>query len=46
MVCVTLEIDESSSRAKISRYELGVNDPRVLTAKLIADAFDVLLIFL
>lgn len=40
-VGVALGIDESSSRARISRYELGVHEPPVLTAKLIADAFDV-----
>jgi len=45
-VGVALGIDESSSRARISRYELGVHEPPVLTAKLIADAFDVPLTFL
>jgi transcriptional regulator with XRE-family HTH domain len=29
-------LDESSARARISRYELGVNEPPVLTVRLIA----------
>jgi hypothetical protein len=33
---VTIGIDESSSRARISRYELGVHEPAVPTARLIA----------
>jgi transcriptional regulator with XRE-family HTH domain len=37
-VGVLIGIDESSSRARISRYELGVHEPAVPTAKLIADA--------
>lgn len=33
---VAIGIDESSSRARISRYELGVHEPPVATARLIA----------
>lgn len=40
-VGVLIGIDESSSRARISRYELGVHEPAVPTAKLIADALKV-----
>ncbi len=39
-------IDESSSRARISRYELGVHEPLVATARLIADALKVPLAYL
>jgi transcriptional regulator with XRE-family HTH domain len=35
---VAIGIDESSSRAKIRRYELGVHEPPVPTARLIAHA--------
>ena len=35
---VAIGIDESSSRARISRYELGVHEPPVPTARLIAHA--------
>lgn len=35
---VAIGIDESSSRARISRYELGVHEPPVATARLIAHA--------
>ena len=37
-VGVAIGIDESSSRARISRYELGVHEPAVPTARLIAQA--------
>ena len=37
-VGVLIGIDESSSRARISRYELSVHEPPVPTAKLLADA--------
>jgi transcriptional regulator with XRE-family HTH domain len=37
-VGVAIGIDESSSRARISRYELGVHEPPVPTARLIANA--------
>lgn len=40
-VGVEIGIDESSSRARISRYELGVHEPPIATARLIAQAFDV-----
>ena len=43
---VAIGIDESSSRARISRYELGVHEPPVPTARLIADAMDVPLTYL
>ena len=39
-------IDESSSRARISRYELDVHEPPVTTARLIADALKVPLAYL
>ena len=35
-VGVEIGIDESSSRARISRYELGVHEPPVATARSIA----------
>ena len=40
-VGVLIGIDESSSRARISRYELGTHEPPVRTARLIADALGV-----
>lgn len=40
-VGVLIGIDESSSRARISRYELGVHEPAVATARLIAKALGV-----
>lgn len=45
-VGVAIGIDESSSRARISRYELGVHEPPVKTARLIATALGVPLAFL
>jgi transcriptional regulator with XRE-family HTH domain len=45
-VGVLIGIDESSSRARISRYELGVHEPPVQTARLIADALGVPLTYL
>lgn len=45
-VGVLIGIDESSSRARISRYELGVHEPPVATARLIADALGVSLAYL
>jgi len=45
-VGVLIGLDESSSRARISRYELGVHEPPVATARLIADALKVPLPFL
>jgi len=38
---VAIGIDESSSRARISRYELGVHEPPVPTARAIAGALGV-----
>jgi transcriptional regulator with XRE-family HTH domain len=45
-VGVLIGIDESSSRARISRYELGIHEPAVATARLIANALDVPLPYL
>jgi transcriptional regulator with XRE-family HTH domain len=45
-VGVLIGIDESSSRARISRYELGVHEPPVATARHIADALKVSLAYL
>lgn len=43
---VAIGIDESSARARISRYELGVHEPPLPTARLIADSMDVPLSYL
>ena len=43
---VAIGIDESSSRARISRYELGVHEPPLPTARLIAKAMNVPLTYL
>ena len=43
---VAIGIDESSSRARISRYELGVHEPPVPTARLIAQAMGAPLAYL
>ena len=45
-VGVAIGIDESSSRARISRYELGVHEPPVPTARLIADVLGVPLAYM
>lgn len=45
-VGVLIGIDESSSRARISRYELSVHEPPVPTAKLLAEALMVPLAYL
>ena len=45
-VGVLIGIDESSSRARISRYELGTHEPPVKTARLMADALNVPLAYL
>jgi transcriptional regulator with XRE-family HTH domain len=45
-VGVAIGIDESSSRARISRYELGVHEPPVPTARLIANALGAPLAYL
>lgn len=37
---VAIGIDESSARARISRYELGVHEPPLPTVRLIADVLD------
>lgn len=43
---VAIGIDESSARARISRYELGVHEPPLPTIRLIADALNVPLSYL
>jgi len=43
---VAIGIDESSARARISRYELGVHEPPLPTVRLIADVLEVPLIYL
>lgn len=45
-VGVAIGIDESSARARISRYELGVHEPPFATTHLIAKALDVPVTFL
>ena len=45
-VGVLIGIDESASRARISRYELGTHEPPVRTARLLADALQVSLAYL
>lgn len=45
-VGVLIGIDESSARARISRYELGTHEAPVKTAQQIADALDVPLAYL
>lgn len=43
---VAIGIDESSARARISRYELGVHEPPLPTVRLIADVLEVPLSYL
>lgn len=43
---VGIGIDESSARARISRYELGVHEPPLPTVRLIADALGVPMMYL
>ena len=43
---VAIGIDESSARARISRYELGVHEPPLPTVRLIANALTVPLSYL
>jgi transcriptional regulator with XRE-family HTH domain len=38
---VVIGIDESSSRGRISRYELGINEPAVAISRLLAKALNV-----
>ncbi|OWG17678.1 hypothetical protein KDK82_1154 [Delftia sp. K82] len=45
-VGVLIGIDESSSRARISRYELGTHEPPVKTARQIAEVLNVPLAYL
>lgn len=45
-VGVLIGIDESSSRARISRYEIGTHEPPVETARLIAKVLGVPLAYL
>jgi transcriptional regulator with XRE-family HTH domain len=43
---VAIGIDESSARARISRYELGVHEPPLPTVRKISDVLDVPLSYL
>ncbi len=43
---VAIGIDESSARARISRYELGVHEPPLPTVRLIAEVLNVSLSYL
>lgn len=43
---VAIGIDESSARARISRYELGVHEPPLPTIRLIANVLNVPLSYL
>ena len=43
---VSIGLDESCSRTRISRYETGAHEPALATSKLIADALDVPLAYL
>lgn len=43
---VAIGIDESSARARISRYELGVHEPPLPTVRLIVDVLNVPLSYL
>lgn len=45
-VGVAIGLDESNARARISRYELGVHEPPVPTAKQIASVLQVPLAYL
>ncbi len=45
-VGVAIGLDESSARARISRYELGVHEPPVSTTRLIAEALKVPLAYI
>ena len=45
-VGVLIGIEESSSRARISRYELGTHEPPVKTARLIAETLGASLAYL
>ncbi len=45
-VGVAIGIDESSARARISRYELGVHEPPLPTIRQIAEVLDVPLSYL
>jgi transcriptional regulator with XRE-family HTH domain len=43
---VQIGLDESSSSARISRYEAGIHEPQIRTAKLLAQALKVPLAYL
>lgn len=45
-VGVDIGLDESSARTRISRYELGVHEPPIATARLLSKALDVPLPYL
>lgn len=43
---VQIGLDESSSSARISRYEAGIHEPQIRTARLLAQALNVPLAYL
>lgn len=45
-VGVAIGLDESSARARISRYELGVHEPALATIRLLCKALDVPMTYL
>jgi transcriptional regulator with XRE-family HTH domain len=45
-VGVDIGLDESSARARISRYELGVHEPPIATARMLAKVLNVPLAYL
>lgn len=45
-VGVEIGLDESSARTRISRYELGVHEPPIATARLLANVMGVPLAYL
>lgn len=45
-VGVEVGLDESSARARISRYELGVHEPPIATARMLAKVLNVPLAYL
>lgn len=43
---VAIGLDESCSRARISRYETGIHEPSLITAQRLANALQVPLVYL
>jgi transcriptional regulator with XRE-family HTH domain len=43
---VSIGLDESCSRTRISRYESGLHEPKIATAQLIANELDIPLAYL